>query len=46
MTNLNLIKKFFSKEDRKVSFSDTSKLLAECFNGEVIQVDEEYIHES
>ena len=39
MKNLNLIKKRISKEDRKVSVNDQSKLLAEFFNGVIIQVD-------
>tara|TARA_B100000524_G_C23409026_1_gene283533 strand:+ start:236 stop:376 length:141 start_codon:yes stop_codon:yes gene_type:complete len=46
MKNLNSIKKKISKEDRKVSLTHPSKLLAEFFNGVVIKVDEEYIHES
>ena len=41
MKNLNLIKKRISKEDRKVSVNDQSKLLAEFFNGVIIQVDEQ-----
>ena len=36
MKNLHLIKKKFSKEDRKASFNDPSKLLAEFFNGAVL----------
>ena len=39
MKNLNLIKNRISKEDRKVSVNDQSKLLAEFFNGVIIQVD-------
>ena len=46
MTNLNSIKKKVSKEDLKVSVSDPSKLLAEFFKGDVIQIDEEYSYES
>ena len=46
MKDLNLINKNISREDRKVSVSNPSKLLAEFFNGIVIQVNEEYIHES
>ena len=42
MTNLNQIKKKLSKTDRKVSAQDPSKLLAEFFNGVVIELDEEY----
>ena len=40
MKNLNLIKKKLSKEDRKISVQDPSKLLAEFFNGVVIKFDE------
>ena len=46
MTYLNITFKDISMEDRKASGNNLSKLLAESFNGEVIQVDGEYIHES
>ncbi len=46
MTNLNTIKKKLSKVDRKVSIQDSSKLLAEFFNGVVIDLDEEYKYDS
>ncbi len=46
MTNSNSIKEKISKEDLKVSNSDSSKLLAKFFNGVVIQTDEEYSNES
>ena len=46
MTYLNPIKKKLSKEDRKVSIKDSSKLLAEFFNGVVIEIDEEYSYDS
>ena len=42
MTNLNTIKKKLSKVDRRPSIQDPSKLLAEFFNGDVIELDEEY----
>ena len=42
MTNPNPIKKKLSKKNRKVSVQDSSKLLAEFFNGVVIELDEEY----
>ena len=42
MTNLNPIKKKLSKADRKIHIQDPSKLLAEFFNGVVIELDEEY----
>ena len=41
MTNLNPINKKLSNFDRKVSLQDSSKLLAEFFNGVVIELDEE-----
>jgi len=46
MTNLNPIKKKTIKIDRKVSVPDPSKLLAEFFNGVVIELDEEYKYDS
>ena len=46
MKNLNLIKKKLSKEDRKISIQDLSKLLAEFFNGVVIKLDEAYVYDS
>ena len=42
MKNLNPINKKLSKDDRKISVQDSSKLLAEFFNGVVIELDEEY----
>ena len=42
MKNLNIIKKKLSKEDRKISVQDPSKLLAEFFNVVVIKIDEAY----
>ena len=45
MTYLNPIKKKISKKNRKVSVPDSSKLLAEFFNGVVIRLDKEYIYE-
>ena len=40
MTNLNPIKKKLSKENRKVSLQDPTKLLAEFFCGVVIMLDD------
>ncbi len=45
MTNLNPIQKKLVKENRKVSVQDPSKILAEFFNGVVINLDEEYIYD-
>ena len=46
MTNLNPINKKLSKVDRKLSVQESSKLLAEFFNGVVIELDEEYKYDS
>ena len=46
MKNLNIIKKKLSPEDRKISFKDPSKLLADFFNGVVIKLDEEYAYDA
>ncbi len=46
MKNLNPIKNKLSKEDKKIAFQDPSKLLAEFFNGVVIDLDEEYAYDS
>ena len=46
MTNLNPIKKKTSKENRKVAQQDPSKILAEFFNGVLIELDEGYIYDS
>ncbi len=40
MKNLNIIKKKPSKKDRRISFQDPSKLLADFFNVDVIKIDE------
>ena len=42
MKNLNIIKKILSKEDRKISVQDPSKLLAEFFNVAAIKIAEAY----
>ena len=46
MTNLNPIKKKLSKDDIKITIQDPLKLLAEFFNGVVIELDEEYKYDS
>ena len=46
MKNLNIIKKKLSKEDRKISAQDPSKLLAEFFNAVLIKIDEAYAYDS
>ena len=46
MKNLNPIKKKLSNEDREISVQEPSKLLAEFFNGVVIELNEEYAYDS
>ena len=45
MANLNPIKIIVSNKDRKVSENQPLKLIAESFNGLVLQFVEKYIHE-
>ena len=45
MKKLNSFKKNISKDNRKVSVRESSKLLAEFFNGVVIKLDEKYFYE-
>ena len=45
MKNFDPVNKKILKEGRKVSVRDSSKLLAEFFNGVVIKADEEYIYD-
>ena len=45
MKNLNPIKKKLSEKDGKISVKDPSKLLAEFFNGVVVEVDEKYAYD-
>ena len=46
MKNLNPVKNKLSEEDGKISVKDPSELLAEFFNGVVIELDEEYTYDS
>ena len=46
MQNSNTIEKSFFKEKRGISSIETSRLLADFFNGVIIEVEEEYVHES
>ena len=46
MQNINPIEKRICKEKRKISLIEPSKLLAEFFNGVIIEVSEEYVNES
>ena len=45
MKVINPIEKKISKEDRRISLKDPSRLLADFFNGFVIEIEEEYIYE-
>ena len=45
MKNINPIEKKISKEKRIISLIEPSRLLADFFNGEIIEFTEEYIHE-
>jgi len=45
MKNINPIEKKISKEKRVISLIEPTKLLADFFNGAIIEVEEEYVHE-
>jgi len=45
MENINQIEKSFFKEKRGISLIETSRVLADFFNGVVIEVEEEYVYE-
>ena len=46
MQNINPIEKIFFKEKKRISLIETSRLLADFFNGVIVEVEEEYVHES
>tara|TARA_B100000900_G_scaffold45973_1_gene34232 strand:- start:75 stop:215 length:141 start_codon:yes stop_codon:yes gene_type:complete len=46
MQNIKLTEKSFFKEERGISLIETSRLLADFFNGVVVEVEEEYVYES
>ena len=46
MKNINRIEKKISKEKRIISLIEPTKLLADFFNGVVIEFEEEYTYES
>jgi len=45
MKNINPIEKKISKEKRRISLLEPSRLLADFFNGVVIEFEEEYVYE-
>ena len=45
MKNINAIEKKISKEKRIISLIEPTKLLADFFNGVVIEFEEEYTYE-
>ena len=45
MENINQIEKSFFKEKRGISLIEASRVLADFFNGVVIEVEEEYVYE-
>ena len=46
MQNIKLTENSFLKEERGTSLIETSRLLADFFNGVVVEVEEEYVYES
>ena len=45
MKSIKQIEKKFSKEKSIISLIEPSRLLADFFNGVIIEIEEEYIHE-
>ena len=43
---INPIEKSFFKEKKRISLIETSRLLEDFFNGVIVEVEEEYVHES
>ena len=46
MKNINPVEKSFFKEKKRISLIKTSRLLADFFNGVVVEVEEEYVYDS
>ena len=46
MKKINPVTKKISKKNRRVPLTEPSKLLADFFNGVVIELDEEYKYDS
>ena len=46
MQNIHQIEKNFFKEKKGISLIEISRLLADFFNGVVVELEEEYVHES
>ena len=46
MQNITQLEKSLFKEKKGISLIETSRSLAEFFNGMVIEVEEEYVYES
>tara|TARA_B100001287_G_C22308302_1_gene356010 strand:+ start:77 stop:217 length:141 start_codon:yes stop_codon:yes gene_type:complete len=46
MQNTKQIEKTFLKEQKVISLIETSKLLANFFNGVIVEIEEEYVYES
>ena len=42
---MNQLEKKFFKKKRRISLIETSRLLAEFFNGEIIEIEKEYEYE-
>ena len=46
MQNIDQKENSYFKEKREISLIETSRLFADFFNGVVVEVGEEYVHES
>ena len=45
MKSIKQLKKKISKENRRISLNEPSRILADFFNGIIIEIEEEYVYE-
>ena len=45
MKSIKQLEKKISKENRRISLNEPSRILADFFNGIVIEIEEEYVYE-
>ena len=45
MKSIKQLEKKISKENRRISLNEPSRILADFFNGIIIEIEEEYVYE-
>jgi len=46
MKSIKQLEKKISKENRRISLNEPSRILADFFNGIIIEIEEDYVYES